>query len=268
MPTPKDAIKKYTEPWSLLTAEQLAFMGASAWSFQKFRHWHHWPSVNDYQKVWQKSKRPDFNQNISFSEQLAIGQRSRRKLREKLRKQNKTLVDTYVESIILEQRVPTRPQNWHDFFNFNIWLSFAESKWSLHHRFYTSRGTNRTLRASHYRTSEEDLLTSLDEGGALLACLPEELESVSASLKSRNIEKKSALILKPNIEFVVFGHGVIESVLAGECQLNLLTIPIPVPFSFFQSDEMKKTEFLDCRLAKQIKDFKLDLAGSFPLFNQ
>ena len=265
MPTPKDAIKKYLEPWASLTPSQLAFMGASAWSFEKFNHWQEWPNVNDYQIVWQECKRKDFTQEISFQEQVAPGQRTKRKLRAQLRKENKTLVDAYVESIILELCVPTRPQNWHDFFNFNIWLSFTESKWSLHQRFYSSRRANRSYKEISPRTPEEDLLTSFDEGGALLACPPEEFEAVSESLKDRKIENKSAVLHQANSEFVVFGHGIIESVLAGARRLNLMTIPLPVPSSYFTCTRMEKTRMLDRELAKRIRNGSLNVAGSFPL---
>jgi hypothetical protein len=72
---------------------------------------------------------------------------------------------SYDASIVLDRAIPTREENWHDFFNALVWASFPRTKAALHARQYDERlahgpGNNRS------RTS--DLLTCLDEGGAIL----------------------------------------------------------------------------------------------------
>ena len=262
MPTSKDSIKKYLQPWTCLTDKQLKFMGPSNWTFKLFSNWDDWPSIDDYQLVWQRHYQ---KAQLCFTEQKLLGQRSLRKLKAQLRLQGKTPLDNYVESIALNHHVPTRQKNWHDFFNFNIWLSFPSSKWALHNNFYTSRQTGLNKQSSKVRSQIEDLLTSFDEGGAVLACLDKDLAEVKTLLKGRCIPSKEVLVNKPNIEFTVFGHGVIESILAGQPLLNLMTIPIKVSQNYFTSDPSKRTKILDSKLARIIEKNELTIAGSFPL---
>jgi hypothetical protein len=105
--------------------------------------------------------------------------------------------------------VATRPDSLHDLFNAFAWLAFPRTKAklnALHVRAIAAEGGRR----GRYR----DLLTILDEGGALVACEDPGLIALVRSLRWKALFWEERERLLRGMRILVLGHAVMERALA------------------------------------------------------
>lgn len=101
--------------------------------------------------------------------------------------------------------VETRPDNWHDFFNALVWLSFPRTKIAV------SAAHMRAMQApGEKRTNERDILTHFDECGiVVLSSQPELLELLREfRWKELFVEHRSDVLR--SMRFIIFGHATYE----------------------------------------------------------
>lgn len=105
--------------------------------------------------------------------------------------------------------VPTRPGNLHDLFNALVWLRFPRFKATLN-----ALHADEIPREGGRRGRFRDLLTLLDEGGALVACADPGLAALvrAHSWKELFWGRREGLLRAMRI--VVVGHAVLEKALA------------------------------------------------------
>lgn len=104
--------------------------------------------------------------------------------------------------------VETRPDNWHDFFNALVWLSFPQTKIAI------SAAHVRAMQApGETRNTARDVLTHFDECGVVvLSSQPELLELLrDFRWKALFVERRSEVIRC--MRFVIFGHATYELML-------------------------------------------------------
>jgi hypothetical protein len=119
----------------------------------------------------------------------------------------------YDGSICVHAAVPTREQDWHDFFNALCFATFPRAKLALHRRQYLAlceRIDPSVKRLPATRTSEQDALTLFDEGGAVIAAAP----SFESRLLSADSEERPS-ILRYAVQagaarVIPFGHALFE----------------------------------------------------------
>lgn len=100
--------------------------------------------------------------------------------------------------------VATRPDNWHDFFNALVWLSFPRAKLAL------SAGHARAAAAAG---QPRDALTHFDECGIVVASQPELLELLrDFRWKALFVERRAEV--RRSMRFFVFRHATYEALLA------------------------------------------------------
>ena len=114
--------------------------------------------------------------------------------------------DPYYEIRVHETGcVPTRLQNWHDLFNALAWLAFPRTKAAINalHAAEIPResGTLGRLR---------DLLTILDEGGAMVHCADPELEAMIREFRWTELFWGARERVLNGLRFVVLGHAVLD----------------------------------------------------------
>jgi len=114
--------------------------------------------------------------------------------------------DPYYEIRVFESgEVPTRAGNLHDWFNALAWLAFPRTKARLnamHARAIPGEGGRRgRLR---------DLLTLLDEGGALVACDDEALNDLVRRHRWRELFWDRRARVLASMRVLVLGHAVLE----------------------------------------------------------
>ena len=104
--------------------------------------------------------------------------------------------------------VETRQENLHDVFNALAWLAFPRTKAALN-----ARHVDALPREGHRRGSLRDLLTLLDEGGALVG----RADDLAAELVQRRDWRTLFLDRRQHaeqLEVSVLGHAVLEQALA------------------------------------------------------
>ncbi|APJ03701.1 DUF3025 domain-containing protein [Silvanigrella aquatica] len=135
----------------------------------------------------------------------------------------------YEPRIFLKGEVRTRLQNWHDFFNAQIWYAFPKTKAALNMRQFISfdeRAEFPWKSSPLTRMREQDYMTMFDEGGCIIAC------STHKSLP------------------FVFGHAVYERMIKGDFEISMCTIQIPCENSFFELNIESQNKILDLKLSK------------------
>jgi len=118
----------------------------------------------------------------------------------------------YDARIVIARRVPTRPHSWHDVSNALVWASFPRAKFALHdrqHRAISARlGADGRLPGA--RTSEQDAIAMLDEGGVVLMCARSRRAEVEAAI-AHGTSSYLARLVRPNAaSVVIFGHAIYE----------------------------------------------------------
>jgi hypothetical protein len=104
--------------------------------------------------------------------------------------------------------VETRPDNWHDLFNALAWLAFPRTKARINalHAAEIARENGRRGRL-------RDMLTILDEGGALVACSDPKLADLVREFRWRELFWEQRARVLEDMRFVVLGHAVLEKAL-------------------------------------------------------
>lgn len=113
------------------------------------------------------------------------------------------------ESRISQQGVvETRPDNWHDFFNVLIWLSFPLSK-----RAITARHVAAMTPAGAARGTVRDALTHFDECGIVVLSAQPDLLDLLRGHRWRELFVERRRAVRQCMRFVIFGHATYERLL-------------------------------------------------------
>lgn len=118
--------------------------------------------------------------------------------------------DPYYEIHLFETgNVQTRAGNRHDLFNALCWLAFPLTKARVN-----ALHAAEMPREGGRRGRLRDLLTILDEGGALVACADEELNALIRAFRWKELFWQQRERVLAAMRFLVLGHAVLEQALA------------------------------------------------------
>jgi hypothetical protein len=105
-------------------------------------------------------------------------------------------------------RVETRPEGRHDWFNALCWLAFPRTK-ALINALHAAEIPREGGRRGRLR----DLLTILDEGGAIVVCANEELNRLVREFRWTELFWAQRERVRREMRFVVLGHAALEQAL-------------------------------------------------------
>ncbi len=104
--------------------------------------------------------------------------------------------------------VETRPDNWHDFFNALVWLSFPQTKIAI------SAAHMRAMQApGEARGTTRDALTHFDECGIVVLSSRPELLDLLRGFRWKELFVERRAEVKRCMRFVIFGHATYEQLL-------------------------------------------------------
>lgn len=141
----------------------------------------------------------------------------------------------YEPRIFLKGEVRTRLQNWHDFYNAQIWYTFPKSKSALNMRQFISFDEHAVFpwkTSPPSRMREQDYMTMFDEGGCIL------VQSGSYSIP------------------FLFGHAVYERMILGDHNISMCAINIECDESFLDLEIKLQNEILDKTLSNVLSNRK------------
>ncbi len=158
--------------------------------------------------------------------------------------------DGYYEShIAATGEVPTRRQNWHDWFNALAWLAWPQAKSALNRRHARalSRGETR-------RGPLRDAATLLDECGVIVATADPALGQALDDMRWQELFIARRADWGRRIAAHTLGHAVMEMGLTphiGWCGKALILEVAP---DFFARDDAARQRLLDAALAARLDD--------------
>ena len=117
------------------------------------------PTIEDWQPHFHQS--PYLSQ-LKLKVQMPLSVRKRRSFRKTM---GLSPLGYYLKSICEDNTLYFRQDNWHDFFNNLIWLTFPQSKLKLHRMAFACYQKRDGQKA---RTPLEDRITRFDEGGMVV----------------------------------------------------------------------------------------------------
>lgn len=143
--------------------------------------------------------------------------------------------------------VETRPDNWHDFFNALVWLTFTRAKVVInasHGRAMNPDGAA--------RGSVRDALTHFDECGiVVLSSRPELLDLLrDFQWKALFVERRAAVA--SSMRFIVFGHATYEALLKPFRGLTAKAVLYEVGEDWLGKPPAEQLAMLDERLAADL----------------
>jgi hypothetical protein len=119
--------------------------------------------------------------------------------------------------------VETRQDNWHDFFNALVWLSFPAAKLAL-----TAAHVAAMQGAGSARGARRDALTHFDECGIVVLSSCPDLLDLLRTFRWRELFVERRAAVRAAMRFVVFGHATYEALLAPFRGLTAKALHYPV----------------------------------------
>lgn len=152
----------------------------------------------------------------------------------------KEFENSYEPAIYLRGTVPTRPENWHDFFNFCIWTTFPKTKAFLNFLQYTHL-LHRRKENIVKRTLVENVGAQFDETGVIVVSTDPSLLNLLVDFKWLELFFDNKLNVHKHLKLFIFGHGLYEKCLNPYIGLTAKGICFQVEPDFF-------SEHLDLQL--------------------
>lgn len=156
----------------------------------------------------------------------------------------------YEEYIYATQCIPTRKDNWHDFFGALIWCLYPKTK-ALLNQLHMAEIAQHGLKQ---RSKLRNKLTLFDECGLVL-CL-EPAAFVHAKLLRQHQWQQSFVTNRSDwwqgVRPVIFGHAIYEMATAPFIGLTAKALFIEVPPGFCQWSLTAAYSFVDAKLHEQI----------------
>lgn len=205
--------------WAAEACEESPWYYPLAALWRSFAGWSRFPTPEELSALYAHEVRarldlPAGAQALKF---VATPPKKRRVRRERVE-----LASLYEGRIVLKGEVPTRLDDWHDFFNALTFAAFPRAKWTLHARQFAllqARVPEGARRLPGARTREQDALSLFDEGGIALLVKPTRMHELSPSSDSF-VSLCEALCRGGEARAVPFGHALAEHLVAG--------LPIPL----------------------------------------
>lgn len=143
--------------------------------------------------------------------------------------------------------VETRPDNWHDFFNALVWLSFPQTKIAV------SAAHMRAMQApGEARGTARDALTHFDECGiVVLSSQPELLDLIRDFQWKQLFVERRAEVMR-SMRFVIFGHATYEQMLTPFRGLTAKAVLYEVNPAWLQMDVATQRAAVDAMLAANL----------------
>ncbi len=123
--------------------------------------------------------------------------------------------------------VPTRPRNWHDFFNMVVWAHFPKLRWALNALHVDPRVGPKDPRNG--RAPAQNLAATFDESGILVVSTSPELLEELRELRFKRFFWERRAELVATTRFWHVGHGSLESLLAPHPGLATKGLLLHVP---------------------------------------
>jgi Protein of unknown function (DUF3025) len=133
----------------------------------------------------------------------------------------------YEQHVAGLRAVPTRPGNWHDFFNMSVWAHFPKLRWALNALHVDADVGPKDPRNG--RAPAQNLAATFDEAGMLVVSTSRDVLAELQALRFKRAFWERRAELLATTRFWVVGHGMLESLLTPHPGLATRSLLLHVP---------------------------------------
>lgn len=159
----------------------------------------------------------------------------------------------YEPRCYLTGEVQTRPENWHDFFNALVWLTFPKSKAAINSRHYMAL-THADAPKHSQRGNIRDMATLLDESGVIVVCANEQLANMLENFQWKELFWKNREQVCEGMGFYIFGHGLYEKACQPYVGMTGQGLILRVDCGFFSLSQEDQLKSIDTQVAAYLYD--------------
>lgn len=163
----------------------------------------------------------------------------------------------YENRIYLTGEVPTRQENWHDFFNALVWLTFPRAKAALNQIHFQSLHDN-VRNETEKRGPLRDAATLFDESGVIVLSSRSEWITLLQQHAWKTVFWRHRASIPASMRFILFGHALYEKMRDPYVGLTGKGIFFEVKETFLQQPLTDQLRMIDHWLA----DFLLHTLSS------
>lgn len=159
----------------------------------------------------------------------------------------------YEARIAQRGEVETRSDNWHDWFNALVWLTFPQAKAALSARHAAALAAGGgTAMAGAPRGKGRDAMTHFDECGAVVVAEDASLLDLLAAFRWRElfVERRQAVV--GGLRVFVFGHATYEALLSPFRGLTAKCVLAPMAPGWLAQPLAGQLAEIDARLAADL----------------
>ncbi len=142
----------------------------------------------------------------------------------------------YDALIARDNLVPTRPYNWHDFFNALAWSCFPRTKSALHQIQWREHQKDSSRDGRNGRTLLQNALTAFDESGLLVVSSSREVLEQIRELKWRQCFWDFRSHTEAHTRWISLGHSTLEGLLSPHRGLTAKALLLHVPAALLHGD--------------------------------
>ncbi len=157
--------------------------------------------------------------------------------------------------------VPTRPKNWHDFFNMAAWAHFPRVRWALNG--IHIRAVKAEADPRNGRTPAQNRAAHFDESGMVVVSSDASVLTELQGLQFKRVFWQRRETLARTTRFVLVGHGSMESLLTPHLGLAAKALLVHEPDIGERTDRMH--EFVDELAAARIEEWPQRLEPLYPI---
>jgi Protein of unknown function (DUF3025) len=133
----------------------------------------------------------------------------------------------YEQHVAKLRAVPTRPRNWHDFFNMSVWAHFPQLRWALNALHVDAEVGPKDPRNG--RAPAQNLAATFDESGALVVSTSRSLLEELRALRFKRVFWERREEWLDTTQVWIVGHGTLESLLTPHPGLAVKSFLLHVP---------------------------------------
>ncbi|MFA6922496.1 MAG: DUF3025 domain-containing protein, partial [Gallionella sp.] len=158
----------------------------------------------------------------------------------------------YEPRCYLTGEVQTRSDNWHDFFNALVWLTFPKAKAAINARHYRALTGADEAASRSQRGVIRDTNTLLDESGVIVVYADEELAGLLRNFQWTELFWERRRQVQDSMGFYLFGHGLYEKALQPYVGMTGQGLLLAVEQDFFSWSKAQQLAHLDSLLANYL----------------
>ena len=153
----------------------------------------------------------------------------------------------YEARIWARGEIETRPDNWHDFFNALVWLTFAQSKATLNWRH-----VQKLAERPAARCRDRDAMTQFDECGVVVVSSDPSLLNLVRAFRWKALFHERRAELGGTLRCFIFGHATYEQLLAPFRGLTAKAVLYDVSEDWLRLPLPRQLAGIDQRLADEL----------------